>query len=85
MQTHLIDPKQAITAYQAIVEHGQRSQDGYCLEGIRAATDIDGYTVYLSDDQVALTVYYHYKYQLEYNTPKELAQFKNKLAKVLAH
>jgi len=55
---------QMLKTFHKIVEHGHKSGHQYRLNGVTASSDLDGYTVYLSDDKVTLTIFFHNKYDL---------------------
>jgi hypothetical protein len=74
-----IDVHQAIRVFQLIREHGEKIATGFQLNGVTGTTDFDGYTVFLNDDKVSLVVYFHYKYKLEYDNPRDLESFINRL------
>lgn len=80
---HLISPKDVIKAYQVIRDNGTKEVNGYRYKALLAQSDGDGYTVFVSDSFVSMTVYYHYKYHLEYTNKKQLEGFKLKLNDVL--
>lgn len=81
--SHLISPKDAIAAYQVIREKGTQQNAAYEYGGITAETDWDGYTVFLKDNHVSMTVYYHYKYQLDYENIEQLDAFRLKIKAIL--
>lgn len=80
---HLINPKDVVKAYQIIRDKGEKDPNGYNYKGLFAENDLDGYTVFVTDGQVNMTVYYHYKYNLEYSDNAMLERFKLKINEVL--
>lgn len=75
----LINAHQAIRVYQKIREHGTKNGAEYALNGLSGSTDFDGYTVFLSDGKVSLSVHFHYKYTLDYKYPQALDAFIEKI------
>ena len=62
-----------------IREHGKKVGEAHRLNGINAASDFDGYTVELWDENVRLTIFFHNKYDVEYKRALELDAFYEKL------
>lgn len=81
--TDRLKPQEIIAAYQAIREKGTTCNGGYFYKGLTADSDRDGYTVFVSDMNVHMTVYFHYKYKLDYTNKDALEAFKNKIKSVL--
>lgn len=49
----------ALQVFEIITEHGEKAEEGHQLEGVTATSDIDGYTVHLSDGQVTAHIMFH--------------------------
>lgn len=49
----------ALQVFQIITDYGEKADEGYKLEGVTATSDIDGYTVHLSDGQVTAHIMFH--------------------------
>ncbi len=67
-----IDTHQALLAVNAVLTNGRSSPDGTSWHGLTVNSDLDGYTVTLSDDKVELRLLFHNKFQLK--CPNRYAQ-----------
>lgn len=79
----VIDTHEAVEAFQLIMEKGERRGDEYHYGGLSGSTDFDGYTVFLHDSKVSLTVLYRHRFTLDYKKEEDLESFKNKIKAVL--
>lgn len=77
-----LDIKQALNVFQKVMDHGQRVDDEYRLNGLFASTDFDGYTVFLRDDAVTLTLFFHNKYTFDFKRAADLDTFMQRLRDV---
>ena len=66
-----LDSRTALLAFQIITDKGEKADEGYYLEGLTATSDIDGYTVQLSDGQVTAHVMFHHS--IAFDTPSNRA------------
>lgn len=74
-----LEAKQVLSVFDKIRQHGEAHDGTYLLEGVKAYTDHDGYTVFLEDALVQLRYGFHNQYHFEYQTNEHLEQFKRKL------
>ena len=74
-----IDSKLILSVFEKIRQNGQQSDEGHLLDGVRASTDFDGYTLYLSDALVSLSFGFHNQYHFEYQSQEQFEQFYKKL------
>jgi len=74
-----LDIHQTLKVFHLIVKHGIKVEDAHRLNGINAASDFDGYTVELWDENVRLSVFFHNKYSVDYQRAFELEAFYEKL------
>lgn len=65
--------------FDKIRQHGEHQQQSYMLDGVKAYTDHDGYTVFLEDALVQLRFGFHNQYHYEYEKAEHLEQFQRKL------
>lgn len=79
---HKIDVKQALRVFDKATREGEKRDDGWHYRGLTCSTDFDGYTVFISNGKVVLTVFFHNKYTVDYGNPLELQEFVDLLAKV---
>lgn len=82
--TDLVNPKDAIAAFQIVRDKGELADGKYHYGGLQGSTDIDGYTVFLGDSRVDMAVYYHYKYSLDYKSQEDVSNFNRKIKALLA-
>ena len=79
-----LDIKQALRVFNGVMEHGEVVDQERHWMGLRAATDFDGYTMYLNSQHAQLTVYFHNKYTLEFRKAADLDEFYTLLDRALA-
>jgi len=78
MEEHF-DISQALRVFDKVVTHGKKHEDKYTLQGITAWSAIDGYTVKLENDEVSVSIYFHNRYEFDYQNSRQLETFINKL------
>ena len=83
MLEHKVDVKQALRAYQKVVDEGIRKGDKYILSGVSAWSDHDGYSVSLGFGKVTLQIFFHQRFSLEAENRIEAALFLEKLDRVV--
>ncbi len=81
MEEHF-DINQALRVYDKVVTNGTKNQDKYEYMGLSAWSAIDGYTVQLSDESVTVSIYFHNKYEFDYENARQLGAFIDKLDEV---
>ncbi|WP_263080116.1 DUF3081 domain-containing protein [Endozoicomonas sp. Mp262] len=66
MEKHL-DIQKCLTAFARIIEKGNKNptENVFELEGIKAASLDDGYTIRLFDHRSELTIYFHNKHAIQ--------------------
>lgn len=74
-----IDVSTALLVYEKVVQYGQRDGEETCLDGIWVSSDFDGYTLFIRDDLVKLTIFFHNKYSVDCGSRKALMNFNDKL------
>ncbi len=72
----------ALRVFDKIISHGVKTEDRYVYQNVTAWNDVDGYTVQLSDEQVTLSIYFHNRYEFDYESSKQLGIFLNKLKSI---
>jgi flavin-dependent dehydrogenase len=70
-----VDIALALRAYQTVVDHGERDEEGFVYKGLRASTDFDGYTVTLSDGTISLQIYFHNRFSIEPSNGRAIDRF----------
>lgn len=74
-----LDSRFILSVFEKIRQHGEKSGDTYILDGVKAYTDLDGYTVYLEDAFVSLRFGFHNQYHFDYEKSEHLEKFELKL------
>lgn len=77
-----IDQRLILDAFEQIHEHGKAEQGKHTLDGITGYTDHDGYTVFLEGHNVKMTLEFHNKYRLDYNSERDFDLFMRKLEQI---
>jgi hypothetical protein len=67
--------------FQTISDQGERTELGYCLEGITAYSSIDGYTVHMTDGVVTVHLMFHHSMAFDSPNQKATDAFLKKLAR----
>lgn len=70
-----IDNRQALRVFQKVIDHGVKVDDEYQMHGIYASTDFDGYTIFLRNHNVHLTMGFHSTLTVEYDNSEDLRLF----------
>lgn len=74
-----IQVKEALAVFGKITSRGTKIEDGHVLNGIKATSDFDGYTIVLSNDYVKLTIFFHNRFTFDYSSAKERDSFMEKM------
>ncbi|MBE1298651.1 MAG: DUF3081 family protein [Alteromonadaceae bacterium] len=74
-----LDSKFILRVFDKIRNHGESQGEGYILDGVKASTDFDGYTLYLSDALVSISFGFHNQYHIDYTEAAHYEQFTKKL------
>lgn len=74
-----LDSKFLLRIFEKIRQHGKKENDEYFLEGIKAFTDFDGYTLYIEDALVKLRFGFHNQYTFDYESSSHYEAFEKKL------
>ncbi len=81
MQNQL-DAKSLLHSYNLVVSKGNQTDGRYHLDGIQAWSDFDGYTVFLGNQKVTLTLQFHGKYHADYQSVSDFDLFIKQLSKL---
>lgn len=71
-----LDERLMLNVFEKISKQGEKTSDGYQLEGMRAFTTPDGYTAYLEFHDLTLTLGFHSQYHFDYPDSQPLKLFK---------
>ena len=74
-----IDVRQALRVFDIITRHGKQEAGEYLLNGLKANSGFDGYTVTLRNDYVTLDIFFHNKFSFQFSNRKEKGLFMEKL------
>ncbi|MFC4700168.1 DUF3081 domain-containing protein [Glaciecola siphonariae] len=77
-----LDTKLLLRVFDKIRQHGEHQNEAYTLEGIKAYTDFDGYTLYVEDALVKLSFGFHNQYHFDYESNSHLEAFEKKLLNI---
>lgn len=81
MDTH-IETATLLSVFQKVLDNGERVDGKSRLDGISASTDYDGYTVFLEDAKVKMTVFFHNTRQTDYESKSDLEKFCQKIKRI---
>jgi hypothetical protein len=73
------ESKFLLSVFDKIRQHGEHRDNAYHLEGIKAFTDFDGYTIFLEDAKVKLNYGFHNQYRFDYQSGSDKDAFEKKL------
>lgn len=73
-----------LRAFQTIIDRGERSESGHQFNGVNATSDVDGYTLVLSDATVSATVFFHNKLHIETPNRRATDAFLKKISAIVA-
>lgn len=74
-----LDSRFILSVFDKIRNDGEAKDGAHILEGVKAYTDHDGYTLFLEDALVQLRFGFHNQYHYEYQSADQLEQFEKKL------
>ncbi len=74
-----LDSKFLLIVFEKIREHGKKDNEQYLLDGIKAYTDFDGYTLFIEDALVKLSFGFHNQYHFDYESRAHFTAFEKKL------
>ena len=80
-----LDSHFLLSLFDKIRNNGESKDGSYLLEGVKAYTDHDGYTLFIEDALVQLRYGFHNTYHYEYEKSEHLEQFQKKLKSIDAN
>ena len=75
--------KEYLKVFNVVILKGEKENQLYNLEGIKAWHDFDGYTCFLGYKDVTLTLLFHGRYSFDYDKKENLSAFLVLLTKIL--
>jgi hypothetical protein len=80
-----LDNRLILSVFDKISKHGKIVQGCFLLDGIKAYTDHDGYTLFIEDALVQLQLGFHNQYHFNYDKKEHREQFEKKLKQIIAN
>ena len=78
-----VDLVKILSVFNTVLDHGEKLSDGhYLYSGIQAKHDQDGYTLTLLDSQVTLNLFFHNKYQAQFERRGHFDEFLHKIERI---
>ncbi|MEW9799687.1 DUF3081 family protein [Alteromonas sp. CYL-A6] len=77
-----LDNKFLLQVFEKIRQFGEHDGDVYRLNGIKAFTDLDGYTLFIEDAKVKLSFGFHNQYHFDYDSRDDFENFEKKLKSI---
>lgn len=77
-----LDSKFLLRVFDNITQHGKNENGQHVLDGVKAYTDFDGYTVYIEDALVKLSFGFHNQYHFDYEKQSDFDAFEKKLKNI---
>lgn len=77
-----LDTKFLLQVFEKIRQHGEKVDDSYRLNGVKAFTDLDGYTIFIEDAKVKLSFGFHNQYHFDYESRSDYESFEKKLKSI---
>ncbi len=74
-----LDTKKLLRVFDKIRQNGESTDGTYRLEGVKAYTDFDGYTVFIEDASVKLSFGFHNQYHYDYENKSQRESFDKKI------
>jgi hypothetical protein len=80
-----LDSRFLLSVFEKVRQHGKQENGQYLLEGVKAFTDFDGYTLFIEDALVKLTFGFHNQYHFDYESSSHYEAFEKKLKHIVAN
>ncbi|KZY71025.1 hypothetical protein A3742_00585 [Oleiphilus sp. HI0071] len=80
-----IEVRKALKAFELIRQFGEQEGDEYRLYGVSASSDFDGYNLLLKDARVKLHIFFHNKFECDFDSKSALDAFIGKLDALIEH
>ena len=79
MLDNKVNVAKALRVYQKVVNEGVKDQGQYVWQGLSVGSDLDGYSISLSEGRVSLQIFFHQRFSLEAPNREEASLFLKKL------
>jgi hypothetical protein len=77
-----LDSKLLLRVFEKMRQHGEEIDGAYHLNGVKAYTDFDGYTLFLEDALVKLSYGFHNQYHFDSESHSNVEAFEKKLESI---
>ena len=74
-----LDSKFLLSVFEKVRQNGEKDGEVHILEGVKAYTDFDGYTLFIEDALVKLSFGFHNQYHFDYESNSHYEAFEKKL------
>lgn len=78
-----IDVRRALLVFELVRRHGKRENEEYFLDGLFVTSDFDGYNLKLRDARVTLHIFFHNKFECNYDSNSALDNFIERIDRIL--
>ena len=78
-----LDSRFLLSVFEKVRQHGAKEGEAYTLEGVKAYTDFDGYTLFIEDALVKLSFGFHNQYHFDYESASHYEAFEKKLKNIV--
>jgi len=85
MSINTLTNRNLLEIFELITAQGIKSNAGYEFAELKACSDFDGYTCWITFNDLTVTLLFHGKYAFDYTNPKTLNEFLNKVSQLLAY
>lgn len=83
MDKILEEKRNYLKVFNLVTTKGDKIDTHYEFEGISASHDFDGYTCWLTFQDLTITLLFHNKYQFEYTNTETVERFVKKVDRLL--
>ena len=83
MDINRFNKRDLLQIYNLITTKGIKLNGGYEFSGIRESHDFDGYTCWLSYNDLTITLLFHGKYDFDYQDKETVKVFFRKISRLL--
>ncbi|SEL76734.1 Protein of unknown function [Colwellia chukchiensis] len=82
-KSNALDLKDLLHIFNLVTREGEKIQESYHYEGIKAWHDFDGYTCFLAYKDLTLTFLFHGRYNVDFEQQATFDRFVAKVSKLL--
>ena len=82
MLDNKVNVARALRVYQKVVNEGTKQQGQFVWKGLAVGSDLDGYSINLTEGRVSLQIFFHQRFSLEAPNREEASVFLKKLERL---